>query len=137
MRHLIAQRHVAALFCAAALLLKLLVPTGYMIANDRGTITISICSGVTSRTMTMAMPGMGDDMASMPDHAPSKDNGKTETPCAYAGLSAQALGAIDPVMMVAALAFVAALALSAVPRPVLRPVPYLRPPLRGPPLSLK
>ena len=35
-RHLLAQRHLAVLICAAALLLKLLVPTGYMIDSDHG-----------------------------------------------------------------------------------------------------
>ncbi|MBD8735380.1 hypothetical protein IFS44_08745 [Sphingomonas sp. CFBP 13706] len=126
------------LLCAAALLLKLVVPTGYMIANDRGAITIIACSGMT--TEAMAMPGMGDDMATMkaamPDHAPSTDHGKVEIPCAYAGLSAQILGAVDPVILLAALAVVAASALLAAPGATLQPHPYLRPPLRGPPLSL-
>ncbi len=133
-RHFLAQRHFAALLCAAALLLKLLVPTGYMIADTRGTMTVSICSGVAPRTMTIAIPGMGADTASMPSHGSSQDHGKVEMPCAYAGLSAQGIGAVDPVMLQAALAIVAALALSAVPRTALPPAPYLRPPLRGPPL---
>ncbi len=137
-RRLLAQRHLAVLLCVAVLLLKLLVPTGYMIANDRGAITIVTCSGMT--TEAMAMPGMGDDMATMkaamPDHAPSTDHGKTEMPCAYAGLSAQILGAVDPVILLAALAIVAASALLTAPGATLQPHPYLRPPLRGPPLSL-
>ncbi|MBE2993718.1 hypothetical protein IFR23_17085 [Sphingomonas sp. CFBP 13603] len=138
-RRLLAQRHLAVLLCVAVLLLKLLVPTGYMIANDRAAITIVTCSGMT--TEAMAMPGMGDDMATtkaaMPDHQPSTDHGKTEMPCAYAGLSAQILGAVDPVILLAALAVVATSALLAAPGATLQPHPYLRPPLRGPPLSLK
>ena len=137
-RRLLAQRHLAVLLCVAVLLLKLLVPTGYMIANDRGAITIVTCSGMT--TEAMAMPGMDDDMATMkaamPDHAPSTDHGKTEMPCAYAGLSAQILGAVDPVILLAALAIVAASALLTAPGATPQPHPYLRPPLRGPPLSL-
>lgn len=134
-RHLLAQRHFAVLLCTVALLCKLLVPTGYMISDDRGAITLSICSGFASQT---TMPGMEDgSMASMADHGSPKDHGKVEMPCAYAGLSAQSLGAVDPVMLVAALAIVVARALLATPRPTFRPAPFLRPPLRGPPLALK
>jgi hypothetical protein len=70
------------------------------------------------------------------DHGSSKEHGKPEMPCAFAGLSALALGAVDAILLPAALAFVAIVALrparpSAVPR-----APYLRPPLRGPPACL-
>ncbi len=130
-RHLLAKRHIAVLICAAAVLLTLVVPTGYMIASDRGMITLSICSGLTPGTM--AMPGMADDMASSPGHEPSNEHGKVEMPCPYAGLSAQMLGAVDPVMLGVALAVVAALALLTVPGPAPQPAAHLRPPLRGPP----
>lgn len=127
------------LLCAGALLLKLLVPTGYMIENRHGVINVVICSGTAPRTVTMAMPMDGDMAAmhdAMPDHGQSQDHGKVEMPCAYSSLSAQMLGAVDPVMLVAALAVVAAMALFSTPRPALPTAPHLRPPLRGPPLSL-
>ena len=121
------------LICAATLLLKLLVPTGYMIDSDHGRIAITICSGVAPATMTMDMPGMHGDM---PDHGKSKDHGKAEMPCAFSGLSAALTGAIDPIQLAALIAFVMAIGLS----PVVLPAPsrriYLRPPLRGPPASL-
>ena len=140
-RHLLAQRHLAVLICAAALLLKLLVPTGYMIENDHGGFAIVICPGTAPATSAMTMPGMDGDMAAMhgamPDHGKAKEHGgKAEMPCTYSGLSAQALGAVDPVMLVAALAVVAAMALLGAPRPAVPSTPYLRPPLRGPPLPL-
>lgn len=139
-RHLLAQRHLAVLICASALLLKLLVPTGYMIANEAGRLTVTICSGVVSTAMPMTMSGMDADMAAMhgtmPDHDGSKKHGKVEMPCAYAGLSAQVLGAVDPVLLTTALAYVATNALLTAPRPALKPAPHLRPPSRGPPLSL-
>lgn len=138
-RHLLAQRSLAVLICAAALLLKLLVPTGYMIESDHGALSIVICSG-TAPAATMAMPEGAGTMAAMhgtaPGHGQSKDHGKSEMPCAYSGLSAQTLGAVDPVMLVAALAIVATTALLMAPRRALRSPPYLRPPLRGPPLAL-
>lgn len=120
-----------------ALLLKLLVPTGYMIGNDHGRVGIMICSGTGARPVAMAMPGMMHDMAAMhdtmPDRGKAGDHGKAEVPCAYAGLSAQMLGTVDPIILSAALSVVARMELLGSPRPAQRPVPYLRPPLRGPP----
>lgn len=112
--------------------MKLLVPTGYMIDNSSGTITVTICSGTAPRTMTIAMPGLHGDM---PDHG-KKDQGKAEMPCAFAGLSAAALGAIDPIQLVALIAFVMAAGVLGIVLPLFRTPVYLRPPLRGPPASL-
>ncbi len=132
-RRLLAQRHFAVLLCAATLLLKLLVPSGYMIGSAQGRMTIELCSGVAPQAMTMALPGMHGDM---PDHGKSKDHGKTEMPCAFAGLSAASLGAVDPVQLVALIAFVMAVGLSPALLPATVRHPYLRPPLRGPPAAL-
>lgn len=126
-RHFLAQRHLAVLLCAATLLLKLLVPTGYMIDSDHGRITITICPGATPRTMTMEMPGMHGDM---PDH------GKAEMPCAFSGLPAAMLGSINPVQLAALIVFILALGLIATIPPALSRPAYLRPPLRGPPAYL-
>jgi hypothetical protein len=132
-RHLLAQRHLAVLICAAALLLKLLVPTGYMIDSDHGRITITICTGTAPATMTIEVTGMHGDM---PDHGKSKDHGKAEMPCAFSGLSAATLGAIDPVQLAALISFVLALGLVATILPAPSRPAYLRPPLRGPPAYL-
>lgn len=138
-RHLLAQRHLALLVCAAAMLLKLLVPTGYMIASDHGRLSITICSGMASQPAAMAMPGMDHAMTmahgTLPIPDKSVDHAKADMPCAFAGLSAQALGAVDIVLLAIALAAVAILALRAIPRVAPCAAPYLRPPLRGPPLS--
>ena len=132
-RHLLAQRHLAVLICAATLLLKLLVPTGYMIDSDHGRIAITICSGIAPATMATEMPGMH---GTMPDHGKSKDHGKAEMPCAFSGLTAAMTGAIDPIQLAALIAFVLAVGIS----PIVLPTParriYLRPPLRGPPAYL-
>lgn len=128
-RHLLAQRHLAALICAATLLLKLLVPAGYMIDNDRGRITVTICSGTTPRTMTMAMHG------DTSDHGQSKDHGKAEMPCAFSGLSAAVTGTTDPIQLAALLSFILVLGLVATVVPAASRPPYLRPPLRGPPAA--
>ncbi|WP_242415221.1 DUF2946 family protein [Sphingomonas panni] len=138
-RHLLAQRHLAVLLCAATLLLKLLVPTGYMIASDHGRLSITICSGMATEPTAMATPGMDHAMTmahgTMPDTDKSTGHAKPEMPCAFAGLSAQVLGAVDVVLLAIALAAVAIMALRSVPRLAPRTASYLRPPLRGPPLS--
>ncbi len=132
-RTLLAQRHLAPLLCVATLLLKLLVPTDYMIDSVHGRLTITLCSGVEPRTMTSEMPGMHGDM---PNHGKSKDHGKAEMPCAFSGLSAAALGAIDPIQLAALIAFVMAMGIIGIALLPPSTPPYLRPPLRGPPAYL-
>ncbi len=132
-RHFLAQRHLAVLLCAATLLLKLLVPTGYMIDNESGRMTVTICSGFGPATMTMDMLGMHGDMT---DRGQSKDRGKAEMPCAFSGLSAAMLGSIDPVQLAALIVFILALGRIATIPPTLSRPAHLRPPLRGPPFYL-
>lgn len=128
-RRLLAQRNLAVLICAAALLLKLLVPTGYMVASQHGRMTITICTGTAPRSMTIEMPGMGSEM---PDHG-KKDGGNGEMPCAFSGLSAPSLGAVDPIQLAALLTFIVAIGLVGVLLPAPCAPARLRPPLRGPP----
>ncbi len=124
-------RLLAALVVAGALLLRVLVPTGYMLASEQGRITVVICTGLTSGTeMVMETSAMHQ---AMPDPGKPMDHGKPEMACAFAGLSLLAIGAADPALLLAALAFGMALALFTAPRPRLRAAAFLRPPLRGPP----
>lgn len=120
-RRLLAHRRLAVLLCVAALLMKLVVPSGFMIGDHHGRLSIEVCSGVAPTTM--AMPG----------HGKSRDHGKAEQPCAFAGLSAAALGAVDAVLLAGLIAFVMTAWLVAAPRPEPRARAWLRPPLRGPP----
>ena len=136
-RRLLAHRQLAVLICAAALLLKLLVPTGYMIASVDGRIAMTLCPGVMpppAPTMP-ATPGMH---GAMPEHGGAghgtpKDHGKAELPCAFTGLSAATLGAVYPVQLAALIAFVMGVALVGVLLRAPFPPRHLRPPLRGPP----
>ncbi len=127
-RRLIAQRRFALLVCAVALLLKLLIPNGYMIGVAHGRVAVTVCPG--AAPAAMAMPGMHGDMA---DHGRSPDRGGAEMPCAFATLSAAALGAIDPVQLAALVAFVLAIGMVATVLPSPIGSAHLRPPLRGPP----
>ncbi|MEH3120367.1 MAG: hypothetical protein PGN16_00070 [Sphingomonas phyllosphaerae] len=133
-RHLLAQRHLSVLICAATLLLKLLVPTGYMIDADHGRIAITICPGTVPAAMTMQMHG--DTAGHGAEHGQSSDHGKAGMPCAFAGLSAAALGAADQIQLAALIAFVLSAGLAGRTLPPASARVYLRPPLRGPPARL-
>lgn len=130
-RSLLAQRHWAVLLCVAALLLKLLVPAGYMLSTAHGRVAMTICTGFVEAGPPSDMPGMN---GSMPAHGP-KDHGKAEMPCPFASLAAAPLPAVDPVLLVALIAFIMAVGLRQATMPVPPGHRHLRPPLRGPPAT--
>jgi hypothetical protein len=135
-RHLLALRTLAVLICAAALLLKLVVPAGYMIDGDHGRIAITLCPGTAPAPMTTDMPGMAGMHGDRADHGKSQDHGKAEMPCAFSGLSSAVMAALDPIQLAGLVAFVMAIGLVGVVVPVPADPAYLRPPLRGPPAPL-
>ncbi len=138
LRRLLAQRHLALPLLLATLLLKLLVPTGYMIGTEQGHIAIILCPGTVPAPAVeaAAMSSMHGMHADMPDHGKSKNHGMVEMPCAFAGLAAATLAAIDPVLLIALIAFIMTIGSDglALPKPLRRA--FLRPPLRGPPAYL-
>lgn len=129
LRRLILQhRRGFALLLVLALAMKLILPSGLMLAGgDRGTITVQICSGYGPATLTTAMPGAS--------HGADKSGhqGK-DMPCAYAALGAPSLAAADPVLLAAAIAFIVTMLVRAMPGAPAAAPAYLRPPLRGPPV---
>ncbi len=126
-RHLILQhRRWAAALIALALLAKLLVPTGFMLSGTAGKITVELCTGYGVQKVEMALPGQ-------PQH--HDQQGKTDSPCTFAGLAAPAIGGTDPILLGLAIAFIMAVGfrVASVTRP--RDAAHLRPPLRGPPTA--
>lgn len=116
-------RGLALWLVAAALLVRLLVPAGFMPVVSQGRVTLAPCSGVMP-----AMAGMAHH-----DRAPAEDGARHDMPCAFAGLAAPALGAADPVLPVVAAALLGTATFrDHETRPAPLP-PRLRPPLRGPP----
>lgn len=127
-RHLLRHRALAGWIIAAALLMKVLVPAGFMPTMSGNSMIIQICSGYGPMTMAMPIPGKQD--SSQGDH-----QDKAEMPCAFSGLSAPSLAATDPVLLALAILFVMVAAIRvAIPVPASSPT-YLRPPLRGPPIT--
>lgn len=123
-------RALAGALIALAMMMKVLVPGGFMPAYEHGRIVISICSGSAPMSMVMVIPDVDHGK---PGHDESQ---KPEHPCAFAGLTAHSLAAADPVLLALALVFAIALALRPMAPPVARQRPYLRPPLRAPPVRL-
>ncbi|MGI4732521.1 MAG: hypothetical protein ACRYFW_12355 [Janthinobacterium lividum] len=129
--HLLRHRWLACWIVAAALLMRIVVPAGYMPMASGGAIAIALCPGDGPVPAAMAMAGMTDPHA-LGDHGRG-DHGKAGAPCDYSSLSAPSLGGADAILLALALAFVVAAALRRpAPRRLAR-LPYLRPPLRGPP----
>ena len=142
---------LAAWLVAAALLMKAIVPTGYMASVSDGSLRIELCPGSSPRppaaaTPNMAhapgmmMPGMshGGDMSHGAENAHHSGggedgHGQPESPCAFAGLSAPSLAGADAPLLAAALAFIVAAAFFAVLPQLFAAPAFLRPPLRGPP----
>jgi hypothetical protein len=126
-RLILRYRHVAALIVAAALLVRLAVPAGYMVEQQGGVVTIGVCTAAGGQTMTIEIPGLAKPAPAETPHQPDA------APCAFAALSAPFLGAVDPLLLAAALAMAAMLALVAATPPPALSTPRLRPPLRAPP----
>lgn len=128
-RHFLRHRALAGWIIAAALLMKVLVPAGYMPTVSGNSMIIQICSGYGPMTMAMPIPGK-EDSSGQGDH-----QGKAEMPCAFSGLSAPSLAAADPLLLALAILFIMVAAIRvAIPVPASSPA-YLRPPLRGPPAT--
>lgn len=127
-RLVLANRPFACAVLALALLMKIAVPSGFMPTIANGQIVVSVCSGMGPTTMVITIPGLEHESGG-DDH-----RGKAEQPCAFAGLSAPSLAAADPFLLAAAILFVLALGMRPLALPASTAPPYLRPPLRGPPL---
>ncbi len=114
------------MFLVAVLALKLLVPTGYMIAPDSKSFTVQICTGMgmVEKTVTVSVDSHSSEKS---------DRQASDKPCSFAGFAQLVLSAADPVLLIAALLFImiTALHVQSVSRVSARS--RLRPPLRAPP----
>ena len=117
---------LAASILAAAMLLRVLVPVGFMPVVEHGRIALVVCPGVTRAAPAMAgMAHHGDDAATAADG------------CAFADLSLPVLPGADPALLAAAILFLIVTARLLAHAPPPHAAPRLRPPLRGPPILLR
>jgi hypothetical protein len=147
------RRGLAAFFFAAALALRAVVPSGFMLDVQNGVPVIRICpdqanlfvatadaasSGRTMPSADMAMDGMamGDMGAQVTaphdtDHSPNHSHNLGTCPYSVLALAPLDTGVIDLPAIIFALAILA----MAIYRPIrLTATAFLRPPSRGPPL---
>jgi hypothetical protein len=120
-------RHVAVTILMVAMLMRLLLPTGFMPEVSAGKITIALCTGHASAVSDMAMPDGSHHQQGQP--------AKHDMPCPFSSASAHGLAGTDPILLAIAIAFVMALCLRPVAVVRIADAPHLRPPLRGPPLT--
>lgn len=122
-------RALAILVVAAALCMKLLVPSGFMIGQDSKVFTIQLCHDGLGNVITkqIVVPMKGE-----PADSHSKQ-GKGD--CPFTSLSMASLTGADTGLLALALAFILALGFAPVRTHSAKPVSHLRPPLRGPPAA--
>lgn len=114
---------LAMVLVALALVIKAVVPTGYMIGSQGKALTILVCGDVSGDHLTkqITVPGKAESQA------------KTSETCPYASLSFASLDADLPVFVALAIAFLLLLGFAPVRIPKLASLTHIRPPLRGPP----
>jgi hypothetical protein len=123
MRH----RTMALLLVMAALCMKIIVPTGFMIGQDSKILTVQLCTDGLGHAVTakIAIPMKGE---------PSDSTGKQgKGECPFASLSIASMTGSDPALLALVLAFILALGFAPTRTTHSKREFYLRPPLRGPP----
>ena len=88
---LMRRRALAALVLGAALLLRALVPAGYMFApaQDGRTLTVTVCTGSAPQQIELALPGKGSTQ---------REHEAKDGPSAFAGLGTLAANADAPTL---------------------------------------
>lgn len=113
-----------------ALAVKALVPAGYMISSTgERFLMVTICADASGTPKQMRIP-LSDKDETGSDHSEAADKSQ---PCAFSGIGHAALGGADPLLLVVALTFILLVGFAPLRASPARDIPFLRPPLRGPP----
>jgi hypothetical protein len=120
-------RAPAALALAFMLAVRLLMPSGFMLAPDAKVLTVVICTGVVGEHQTAQL------VIPQSEQKSGHDAGKSD-PCPYSGLSMAATAGADVPLLAGALAFILALGFAAVAAIPVRRTLHLRPPSHAPPV---
>lgn len=124
---LLRHRALALLVVMAALCMKIVVPTGFMIGQNSKVLTVQLCTDGLGHAAAakIAIPMKGE---------PSDSSGKQgKGECPFTSLSMASMMGADPALLALALAFILALGFAPTRPTHPKRVFYLRPPLRGPP----
>lgn len=133
LRHLLYRRHLLAIaVLAVALLARCVVPTGYMAAAREGRLTVMLCPD----QGPVPMAAMAERGAAMHAHHETRGDQSGHDgsgSCAFAGLGLAALGAVDPLLLAAAVLVVFRALVRRPRRAVVAAPRFLWPPRTGPP----
>jgi len=124
---LLQHRLLAILVVMAALCMKIVVPTGFMIGQNSKVLTVQLCTDGLGHAVTakIAIPMKGE---------PSDSSGKQgKGECPFASLSMATMTGANRALLALALAFILALGFAPARTSHPKCVLHLRPPLRGPP----
>ncbi len=120
-------RALSLLVVMAALCMKIVVPTGFMIGQNAKVLTVQICDDAfgnhSVKQLVIPMKDGGSESGSK--------QGKGD--CPFASLSMASITGADPSLLALALAFILALGFAPARIPLPELTSHLRPPLRGPP----
>lgn len=125
------RRRLAALLVALALCAKALIPAGFMVQSQGRVITVAICADASGGQLTRQIVIPHRDSTG----GDNSHHDKADGTCAWTGLFGAADSLADPFLLVLALAFILALGFLPQRAPPRARSHYLRPPLRGPPLT--
>lgn len=120
---------LAAWLVVLSLLMKMLVPAGYMVGSHDGVMTIQVCTSMGIQTVQIDM----DDADG--HHGDQSEQMAMDQPCAFSGLFAPALGGADSILLALAIAFILATTFRLPQTPSRRGRAYLYPPAQGPPAT--
>ena len=124
---LLQHRLLALVGVMAALCMKIVVPTGFMIGQNSKVLTVEICNDAVGNHAVKQLVISEKDGGS----ESGQKQGKGE--CPFASLSMASMTGADTSLLALALAFILALGLAPAHIALPKRVSYLRPPLRGPP----
>jgi hypothetical protein len=123
-------RRLAFVLVALSLMVKALVPAGFMLSQQGKVLTVLVCADTQGRQLTrqIVIPHSGEEGDAGGEH---RDTGGV---CAFSSLATGSLANTDMALLAIALVFILALGFAQV-RPLrLERILHLRPPLRGPPV---
>lgn len=110
----------------AAMLIRSLVPAGFMPVASHGVIYVQLCTGHGRQMIALEIPGRAPDI----DHSGSANK---DMACAFSGLAGPALSGADPIQLGLALKYIVSAVFYQPESLVLWRGIYLRPPAIGPP----
>ena len=127
-RRMLARRRGLHWLLALALLMKLLIPAGFMPVMGDGSITVELCSGYGPERIAVHL---GDAADKGDGHRAGHD----QIPCGFFGHAPASMAMVDPVLLAIAIALIFVAVVHQPCRLALGERPFLRPPLRGPPAA--